>query len=368
MKSDRKKAGRENMNITVESDADRIRRLLLERLAGGLLKPGDKLLPEAKLAAADGVSLRAVRTALNGLARDGLLERRRGRGTIIKSTRVAHPGGPARDVALLCFDFIEATTNAYLNQLLRGVGDRARRESCELHLHPVHDEPGRHRPSAMLRELLHGNHYQGVLLLSWIDREAAQALMRHGIPVVAAGFAYRDVALPAVLRDTARAVELALGCARLAGHRRIGLITGSTGADEAGVETEHEIVAREYDRLLAGTEYHQPNLLRHGRYTRADGERLSAELLREASAPTALVVTGTEMTRGVLDAVGRLAAGASRPTVIGLVAEADDLPRPCVREPVDELGTLAMRRLLTLIETGSLDTSRLLVKPDLLFF
>lgn len=356
------------MNITVESDADRMRRSLMERLAGGRLKPGDKLLPEARLAAAERVSLRAVRTALNSLARDGLIERRRGRGTIVKSARVTRPGGPARDVALLCFDFIEATTNVYLNHVLRGIGEVAHRQSCELHLHPVPEGAGRRQPSTRLHDLLCGHHYQGVLLLSWIDPDEVRAIMRHGIPVLAAGFAYREIALPAVLRDTARALELALGCALHAGCKRIGVIAGSTGASETGVETEHEVIAREYDRLLAGTARHQPRLLRQGLYTRADGERLAAELLREPDPPTALVVTGNEMTRGVLDAVGRLGAGRSRPAVIGLAADAANLPRPCVREPVDELGARAMRQLLTLIECGRLDEPRMLIKPDLLFF
>lgn len=66
-----------------------------ERLRGelreGELTPGDRLPPEVKLAEKLGVSRATVRRALEDLEATGLVERRRGRGTVISQPPLAQP-------------------------------------------------------------------------------------------------------------------------------------------------------------------------------------------------------------------------------------------------------------------------------------
>ncbi len=57
-------------------------------LDGGELQPGDRLPPERELAARYGCSLITVRRALDDLAREGRLQRTRGRGTFVMAPRI----------------------------------------------------------------------------------------------------------------------------------------------------------------------------------------------------------------------------------------------------------------------------------------
>ncbi len=66
----------------------RIQRVIQERIKRGKLKPGDAVSSERELARAHGVSLMTARSALAGLERQGLVERRRGAGTYVTVPKV----------------------------------------------------------------------------------------------------------------------------------------------------------------------------------------------------------------------------------------------------------------------------------------
>jgi len=63
---------------------------LRQSLDSGELGPGDRLPPERQLADRYGCSLITVRRALGELAREGRLERTRGRGTFVTAPRIVH--------------------------------------------------------------------------------------------------------------------------------------------------------------------------------------------------------------------------------------------------------------------------------------
>ena len=68
---------------------EQIYRLLLDEIASGRLAPGQKLLQEKQYAVRLGVSLAPVRQAIVALAKNGYLERTRGRGTFVREAKVA---------------------------------------------------------------------------------------------------------------------------------------------------------------------------------------------------------------------------------------------------------------------------------------
>ncbi|MFM7346829.1 MAG: GntR family transcriptional regulator, partial [Tagaea sp.] len=77
------------MNLTEAGDSRlpiylRIQDALVAEIAQGALKPGDALPSEDNLAKRFGVALGTVRKALDGLAADGKLDRRQGRGTFVR--------------------------------------------------------------------------------------------------------------------------------------------------------------------------------------------------------------------------------------------------------------------------------------------
>ncbi len=73
---------------TIESSkTHRLYLLLKERITSGSLRPGERLPGEPSLAVAHQLSRVTIRRALDGLARDGLIERQRGSGTFVRDKR-----------------------------------------------------------------------------------------------------------------------------------------------------------------------------------------------------------------------------------------------------------------------------------------
>lgn len=85
-----------------EEVAARIRRLI----AGGHLKPGDRLPPERELAAALGVSRTSVRDAIRTLETAGLLQPRQGEGTIVRELSTDTLLGPIASALLARHDLL----------------------------------------------------------------------------------------------------------------------------------------------------------------------------------------------------------------------------------------------------------------------
>ncbi len=70
------------------SKTHRLYLLLKERITSGSLLPGERLPGEPSLAATHQMSRVTIRRALNGLARDGLIERQPGSGTYVRDSRI----------------------------------------------------------------------------------------------------------------------------------------------------------------------------------------------------------------------------------------------------------------------------------------
>jgi GntR family transcriptional regulator len=68
-----------------------IKRWILGQIDSGALAEGSMLAPEQELAAKLGVSRPTVRQAILGLARDGVVQRRRGVGTVVLAGRKEYP-------------------------------------------------------------------------------------------------------------------------------------------------------------------------------------------------------------------------------------------------------------------------------------
>jgi GntR family transcriptional regulator len=68
-----------------------LERYLREEIRADRLRPGDQLPSEPELAARHGMARMTARRAIEALLSDGLLVRRRGRGTFVASPRLAYP-------------------------------------------------------------------------------------------------------------------------------------------------------------------------------------------------------------------------------------------------------------------------------------
>jgi GntR family transcriptional regulator len=73
---------------TTQPAYQRIQRAIQQQIERGKLKPGDAVSSERELARVHGVSLMTARSALAGLERKGLVERRRGSGTFVAAPKI----------------------------------------------------------------------------------------------------------------------------------------------------------------------------------------------------------------------------------------------------------------------------------------
>lgn len=85
------------MNLKVDPESPlpiyyQIREQLRQQILGGRLKPGDPLPSEKEICAACGVSRMTARAALSQLAQEGLVVRRRGKGTFVAPQKATLPG------------------------------------------------------------------------------------------------------------------------------------------------------------------------------------------------------------------------------------------------------------------------------------
>lgn len=67
-----------------------VKRLILQRLAAGEWKPGDRLPTEPELAARFGVAISTVRAGLSDLSAAGIVVKRQGKGTFVATHDLAH--------------------------------------------------------------------------------------------------------------------------------------------------------------------------------------------------------------------------------------------------------------------------------------
>jgi GntR family transcriptional regulator len=72
-----------------------LEKYLRDEIRAGRLKPGDQLPSEPELANLHGMARMTARRAIEALLADGLLVRRRGRGTFVASPRLAYPPATA---------------------------------------------------------------------------------------------------------------------------------------------------------------------------------------------------------------------------------------------------------------------------------
>jgi LacI family transcriptional regulator len=173
-----------------------------------------------------------------------------------------------------------------------------------------------HVVSAFLRRGVDG------LVLTLVDERATairRDLVSAGIPLVLLDRDARGLAADQVLCGHHEGISAALTELRAHGHERISLLTPPLTI-RPGREVRASFVQ------LGG----DPALVRSGFLTEEFGREATAELLSLPDPPSALIVSGTEVVVGTLEAVGQL--GLSIPADLSLISY-DDSPATRLYDP-----------------------------------
>jgi DNA-binding LacI/PurR family transcriptional regulator len=192
----------------------------------------------------------------------------------------------------------------------------------------------------------------GVIVISLPLSRGWLASFRHaGVPLVAVDVPLAGV--PHTVIDDVAGGRLAAGHLLSLGHRRIGFV-GDTARRGAGLgfTASHHRLRGFQEALRDAGIAPDPDLVRRGPHGAANAEALATELLSLPDPPSAIFAASDTQAMGVLaaaDRAGRPVPGAL--SVIGFddIESAMRLGLSTVRQPLEDSGAEAARRLCTLL-------------------
>jgi LacI family transcriptional regulator len=253
-------------------------------------------------------------------------------------------GGRSRVIGLLVYELGQS----YFNELIRGIDAATAAIGYDLMLYTTHAR--REKEAQHAAELASGP-VDGLIFVLAIDIDNyVDRLRRQGVPFVLLdhdrdipGSTTVTAANRVGARDAVRhLIEL--------GHRRIGLITGTPGTSSAQERLSgYRDALREHDLPF------DPELVAKGDFLEGAAMVATQHLLGRADRPTALFTSADTAAFGAIKAAR--AAGLSVPRDLSIVGF-DDIPEASlvmpplttVRQPLQEMGATAVRRLRRLMD------------------
>lgn len=309
-----------------------VKRALEEQILTGQLRRGDFLPPEVELCSHFAVSTITVRRALMELAKDGLIRRKGGIGTVVTAETKKTKFG----LLFLGFDDEDWSKRAAIfGSLLGGIGDAAWRANADFSTIRI----GAHEdPLPVLKMLADEREVDGILLRVAGDVEQSHItlLESRGMPYVVIKRHIEGLSMSFVTRDDAGAAAQATEHFIGLGHRRIGFIVGPLDISprRALLDGYRRVIERHsvpFDERLVKT-------MPHGRLpSEADGFASMHELLQLTERPTAVLTNGAFVTGGAFDAIGR--AGLHIPDDVAVIGCGETFDAPGLRPALTTVGT-----------------------------
>ncbi len=341
---------------------------ILDAIAKGLYRPGDRLPSERALAEHFSIAPLTLRQATSRLVERGILKRRARVGTFVR----AEPSAPGVDLALLVFNLpkgrpLEAAWSGF--EELRGA---AAREGRELHamvmLNPL---PSPTKLVDHLRQL--GVGAVGMIGFLNSDQDFVEAIAEQ-LPCVLYNKELTGVPLPCVKPDYAEAAREMVDYLARRGRKRVGMTRidpGHSGFNELAYALEVELHRR---GMVV-----DPRLWFVGRdvLNEAPVHRWLGEIVEKDYRPDAIIVNGGRSARYIEEALASRGERLGREMdVIGLFDwspdpmpdEAREYPWACMTWDLSEIARIASRMLLRIHRPGGEESEArvVLVKPKMI--
>lgn len=282
-----------------------------------------------------------------------------------------YPGAAARTLLsgrtrtigfILCQSPNRIFADAFLPEVLRGVGDAVQENGFRVLVHSVEDVSA---PQAYIR-LVREKHTDGIILSGpRSDDQQLPRLKAEGFPVVLLG-QLPGSDIPFVDVDNVGAARQAVNHLLGLGHQRIAMITNAPLSYTAS----RDRLAGYWQALELAGLTDDERLVRHGDFTAASGARAMTELLALSPLPTAVFVASDVVACGVLQVVKQ--RGLRAPDDIALVGFDDiplarylDPPLTTVRLPAYGLGRTASEQLICLLEGEKVTERQVLLEAEL---
>jgi LacI family transcriptional regulator len=325
----------------------------------------------ARVAASAGVSVATVSKVLNGRADVGPETRARVESLLAEHDYVARRAEPAEKVAepqvveLVFHGPLSAYTTEILQGVLEGAGDG--RVSVSVSVRPRRQpSPGAMRPAAWARELADRGRRGVIDVVDDALHGDLPALVRAGLPLVVIdplSPPRKEVASVGTtnfaggLAATQHLLEL--------GHQRVAYLGSDLSSVYNQARTHGFRAACEAAGVRVRDEY-----VRIGSYDFAAGVEGGLALLDLPEPPTAVFAATDQIAAGVLEAARRRGARVPQDlSVVGFddtaVAEVLSPPLTTVRQPLREMGRVALRTALRLAAREQLESHHVELATEL---
>jgi LacI family transcriptional regulator len=309
-----------------------------------------------EVASAAGVSIATVSRVLNGRpdvapeTREAVLKVVQEHGFSTNRSARALSGGRTGLVGVT----LPVVQGGYFSAILAGVADGLYDEDMRVVLCPTLHQY--EREVNLLDRLLHGTTDAAILMLPEESNEELRALQRQGYPfVVVDPRTAPDEGIPAVSAANASGARVATEHLLALGHRRIGAITGPLGWLASS-----ERLNGFRGALAAAGVLPDPALVLESGYAPGAGDDAAGELLDLAERPTAIFAFNDDLAISVLQAAR--ARGLRVPEDLSVVGFDDSEPATIVtpqltsvRQPLAEMGRMAVTLLLQLLESQKVE-------------
>lgn len=254
-------------------------------------------------------------------------------------------------------------SNPFYPAIARGIEDVANRAGLAVLLCNTYEDLAKERSYLML---LRNRMVDGLIFATvGANTKHLRMLRRERVPAVLVARAPEGVKMDAVLVDNRRGEREATEHLLRLGHRRVAFIGGPAALPVAG-----ERLAGYRDALAAAGIGADPALVADGAFRAEGGAAAVGTLLRRRAAFTAIVASNDLMAIGAMEELRR--RGRRLPDDVAVVGFDDitfaslvEPPLTTVAQPKYRMGTLAMERLLELLNSGDRRPRRLVLEPQL---
>ena len=327
---------------------------LRSKIERGDHKPGEMFASEAQLVEQFGVSRATIRSALDALVKEKLLEKRQGQGSFVteraeeryQTTLVfSYP-----NVSSLQHSYVGTLYNSFESEVSKWAQDNGREISVQCIRQSMSREHGHfsllHTNDPLQANMIDPQYIRGICLTTTVPGKEIAEIQKRGIWCVVIGGS-NESEFPSVYMDYPETKQAAMVHLKELGHRDIGLvITEDSLGESAG---EAVVRLREWGKergLNIGGSF---NVV-CGDYRRDLAYEAVMSLLQSAVRPTALVCYDDFLALGVRDAA--LALGMRVPgdlSIVGMGHYVPDADLTTVRTPLAQMGRAAGRMLAELV-------------------
>jgi LacI family transcriptional regulator len=318
------------------------------------------------VAQAAGVSYSTVSRVFSGYefvnedTRERVVEAANKLGYVVNLQARSLAGGRSNIIGLLA----PGLDNGYITEIVTGIDQELAQHGLDLMLYTTHRYPG--KEAFYVKTIANGLVDGLILLVPLITANYLEALPRQDFPYVLIDQTNTAAKSATVDATNWQGAYDATNYLIKLGHRRIGFITGYLELSSGTERLDGYRAALQHHRIVL-----EDNLTVTGDYQTGGGYSAAHQLLNLAKPPTAIFASNDLEAIGVINAARERGLAIPRDlSVVGF----DDIPQASlvyprlttVRQPLVQIGQVAVRLLLERIDTPEKDARRVTLSTELI--